>query len=72
MQKCAWKNGVTGTVVFQITKYGCYQVKSPGNEEDNHCESERAFSILLANVDTWNKDTVKDWKIRVHNGKYGG
>ena len=30
----AWKNGVTGTEVFQITKDGCCQVKRPGNEEE--------------------------------------
>ena len=33
--------------------------------------SEIAFSILLANVTTYDRDTVKDWKTRIENCKYG-
>ena len=32
--------------------------------------SEIAFSILLANVTTCDKDTMKDWKIGIENCKY--
>ena len=32
---------------------------------------EVGFSILHANIDTCDKDTVKDWKVLVDKGKYG-
>ena len=33
--------------------------------------SQTAFSILSARVDTYDKDTVKDWKIGVESSKNG-
>merc|ERR1712050_443866 len=33
--------------------------------------SKTAFSILLANIDTCDKVTVKDWKVGIEKGKYG-
>jgi len=33
--------------------------------------SKTAFSILAANIDTCDSDTVKDWKVGIEKGKYG-
>jgi len=33
--------------------------------------SKTAFSILAANIDKCDKDTVKDWKVGIEKGKYG-
>ena len=33
--------------------------------------SKTAFSSLTANIDTCDKDTVKDWKVGIEKGKYG-
>ena len=33
--------------------------------------SKIAFSILALNIDTCDKDTVKDWKVGIDKGKYG-
>jgi len=33
--------------------------------------SKEAFMILVSNIDTCKKQTVSDWKVGVHHGKYG-
>ena len=33
--------------------------------------SKTAFSILAVNIDTCDKDTVKNWKFGIDKGKYG-
>merc|ERR1712151_332778 len=43
-------------------KYGFF-----GNLEEI---SKTAFSILAANIDTCDKDTVKEWKVGIEKGKY--
>merc|ERR1712014_390779 len=55
----------TGTFLINCegVKYGFF-----GNLE---VISKTAFSILLANVDTCNTDTVSDWKVGIEKGKYG-
>merc|ERR1712190_165999 len=55
----------TGTFLINCekVKYGFF-----GNLE---VISKTAFSILLANVDTCNTDTVSNWKLGIEKGKYG-
>ena len=55
----------TGVFFFNCegVKYGFF-----GNLE---VISKTAFSILLANVDVCDKDTMKDWKIGEEHGKCG-
>merc|ERR1712039_983028 len=55
----------TGTFLINCegVKYGFF-----GNLE---VISKTAFSILTANIDTCDKDTVKEWKVGIGKGKYG-
>ena len=32
----------------------------------------KVFSILTANLDKCDKETMKDWKVEIEHGKYGG
>ena len=31
----------------------------------------RAFSVLVANIDSASTDTVSNWKVKIHKGQYG-
>ena len=33
--------------------------------------SKTAFSILTANLDKCDKETMKDWKVEIEHGEYG-
>ena len=59
MYYCDWVQIIN----FESVKYGFFK--------NLEVISQIAFSILLANVDTCDKDTVKDWRIGVENSKYG-